>query len=71
MANTSGYKPKAAKETRKAVKLLIPTAASYHGVQKPSYPTTGETVFVSWYGKRHQRRTQRHRHGAGNHALPP
>ena len=48
MANTSGYKPKAAKETRKAVKLLIPTAASYHGVQKPSYPTTGETVFVSW-----------------------
>lgn len=46
--NTSGFKPKSARQTRTAVRLLIPAAASYHGVQNQSYPSTGETVMVSW-----------------------
>lgn len=42
------YKPKAAFETRTAVKLLVPTISSYHGVQEQTYPVTGCTCFVNW-----------------------
>ena len=48
MANNSGFRPKSANQTRTAVKLLIPTISSYHGVRQPSYPSTGDVVFVNW-----------------------
>ena len=46
--NTSGFRPSAANQTRTAVKLLIPTASSYHGVNKLTYPDTGDVIFVNW-----------------------
>lgn len=42
------YKPKGYESTRLAVQLLKPTKSSYHGVSKPTYPATGEVLFVNW-----------------------
>lgn len=46
MART--YKPASGRMTRVAVKLLIPTATRYNGVNRYSYPADGDLVYVSW-----------------------
>ena len=46
--HTSAYSPKGFRETRTAVQLLIPTAGTYHGVSNPTYPATGDVIFVNW-----------------------
>lgn len=46
--NTSAYSPKGFRKTRTAVQLLIPTAGTYHGVSNPTYPETGDVIFVNW-----------------------
>ena len=46
--HTSAYKPEAFTGTRMRVELLKPAAGSYHGVSNPTYPATGEALFVSW-----------------------
>lgn len=42
------YRPKAINELRTAVKLLKPTYTKYNGVATPSYPATGDIIFVNW-----------------------
>ena len=42
------YKPKGYENTRFAVQLLKPTKSSYHGVSKPTYPSTGDVIFINW-----------------------
>lgn len=42
------YKPKGYENTRFYVQLLKPTYKSYHGVNKPVYPTTGDVISVNW-----------------------
>ena len=44
----SSYTPKSFQVTRTAVQLLKPVAGSYHGVSCPTYPETGDVIFVSW-----------------------
>lgn len=46
--NSSSYQPSGFRATRFAVELLKPTAASYHGVSSPTYPKTGDVIFVNW-----------------------
>lgn len=40
--------PKNAKETRTAVKLLIPTYSAYNGVRRAVYPATGDVIMANW-----------------------
>lgn len=43
------YKTKNAQEMRTPVKLLIPTGTQkYNGVNRPTYPTDGDVIFVNW-----------------------
>lgn len=46
--NTSGFKPKAARQTRTAVKLLVPVYTRYNGVNRAVYPADGDVIFVNW-----------------------
>ncbi len=42
------FKPTEINQLRTAVILLTPTYSKYNGVQKKSYPDTGEKIFVNW-----------------------
>lgn len=43
------YHPRAAKEFRTPVKLLIPTGSGkYNGVVRMTYPEDGDVIFVNW-----------------------
>lgn len=48
MANsTSGYRPKASRQTRTVVEIMQPTYAVYHGVRNVTYESGGLTK-VNW-----------------------
>lgn len=42
------YRPTEINQLRTAVILLTPTYTKYNGVQKKTYPDTGEKIFVNW-----------------------
>ena len=42
------YRPKEINELRTPVQLLTPTYTTYNGVAKPTYPASGEVIFVNW-----------------------
>lgn len=43
------YKPKNAQEMKTPVKLLIPNGTTkYNGVNRLTYPTDGDVIYVNW-----------------------
>lgn len=42
------YRPNGINELRTPVQLLTPTTTKYNGVNRPTYPETGEVIFVNF-----------------------
>lgn len=42
------YRPKSIDELRTPVQLLIPTYTLYNGVRQPTFPASGDVIFVNF-----------------------